>query len=118
MKLKEKTQFSAEPPVLEYDVLPTGLADVWVRKDIERIDDTIDNGPEPADSVPYTYWTATEAYMQTTAAKADLEADLAAAFEAAAAWVPPSAAEPVPLAARVEALEALGLDMLAAMMEV
>jgi hypothetical protein len=117
MILTEKTQFSAEPAALEYDILPTGRADVWVRRNIERVDDFIDNGPD-AESVPYTYWTADEAYMRTDAQRADLEADLAAAWAAAAEWAEPTPAEPVPLEARVEALEALGLDMLGAIMGV
>ena len=93
--IEKRVQYATEPPEVEFFELPGGLADVWVARNVEKIEDVADNGPDPADAVPCVYYTADVAYMR---AAVTLEA----------------ITQPTTLE-RIEALEALGNDILAAM---
>ena len=62
--------------------LPTGKADLWLRKDITEITD-----PETGD-ISYS---ADEAFMRTDVSEAEVRADFDGYFDIAAAWIPPVA---------------------------
>lgn len=75
-----KAFYTVRPEPLLYMALPTGEADIWLRKNIEQIT----YHPE-TDEILYE---ADEAYMRTTVAEEDVEADFDSFYEAAAAWQP------------------------------
>lgn len=94
--IEKRVQYATEPPEVEFFEFPEGLADVWIARNVEKVEDIADNGPDPADAVPCVYYTADVAYMR------------------AAVWAPEAITQPTTLE-RIEALEALGNDILAAM---
>lgn len=75
-----KAYFTERPESIEFMPLPSGDADLWMRKNIAEITD-----PETHE-VSYE---ADEAYMRTDATKAEIEADFEGWFETASAWEPP-----------------------------
>lgn len=87
---------------------------VWVARNVEKIEDVADNGHDPADAVPCVYYTADVAYMRAAVTLEEITADTDAAYKRAAAWAPETITQPTTLE-RIEALEALGNDILAAM---
>lgn len=77
--------------------LPTGEADLWLRKNIVQITD-----PE-TNAVGYE---ANEAYMRTNATEDEVAADFEGFYETAAAWQPPQPEKkPRTPEERIEALE-------------
>lgn len=63
----QNVTFDHKPDKIEYMPLPDGSADVWLRQNISRLAD--DEG-----------WSADEAYLRTTMAKEDVEANFGALF--------------------------------------
>ena len=106
--IEKRVQYATEPPEVEFFELPGGLADVWIARNVA------DNGPDPADAVPCVYYTADVAYMRAAVTLKEITADTDAAYKRAAAWAPEAITLPTTLE-RIEALEALGNDILAAM---
>lgn len=86
----------------------------WIARNVEKVEDVADNGPDPADAVPCVYYTADVAYMRAAVTLEEITADTDAAYKRAAAWAPEAITLPTALE-RIEALEALGNDILAAM---
>ncbi len=74
-----KAYFTERPESIKFMPLPSGDADLWLRKNIAEITD-----PE-TNEVSYE---ADEAYMRTDAAKAEIEADFEGWFETAGEWQP------------------------------
>ena len=66
-----KAVFNTKPETLDYMILPTGEADVWLRKNIVK------SG---------SGYTAQEAYMRTTALKAEIQANFNQFFDYASTW--------------------------------
>lgn len=62
--IEKRVQYATEPPEVEFFELPGGLADVWIVRNVEKVEDVADNGPDPADAVPCVYYTADVAYMR------------------------------------------------------
>lgn len=60
--IEKRVQYATEPPEVEFFELPGGLADVWIARNVEKVEDVADNGPDPADAVPCVYYTADVAY--------------------------------------------------------
>lgn len=85
-----------------------------IARNVEKVEDVADNGPDPADAVPCVYYTADVAYMRAAVTLEEITADTDAAYKRAAAWAPEAITLPTTLE-RIEALEALGNDILAAM---
>lgn len=112
--IEKRVQYATEPPEVEFFELPGGLADVWIAHNVEKVEDVADNGPDPADAVPCVYYTADVAYMRAAVTLEEITADTDAAYKRAAAWAPEAITLPTTLE-RIEALEALGNDILAAM---
>ena len=112
--IEKRVQYATEPPEVEFFELPGGLADVWIARNVERVEDVADNGPDPAAAVPCVYYTADVAYMRAAVTLEEITADTDAAYKRAAAWAPETITLPTTLE-RIEALEALGNDILAAM---
>ena len=112
--IEKRVQSATEPPEVEFFELPGGLADVWIARNVERVEDVADNGPDPADAVPCVYYTADVAYMRAAVTIEEITADTDAAYKRAAAWAPEAITQPTTLE-RIEALEALGNDILAVM---
>lgn len=112
--IEKCVQYATEPPEVEFFELPGGLADVWIARNVEKVEDVADNGPDPADAVPCAYYTADVAYMRAAVTLEEITADTDAAYKRAAAWAP-EASHCRQLLERIEALEALGNDILAAM---
>lgn len=75
-----KAYFTERPESIKHMVLPSGDADLWMRKNIAEIVD-----PE-TNEVSYE---ADEAYMITSATEAEITADFEGWYETAAAWQPP-----------------------------
>lgn len=75
-----KAYFTERPESIKYMVLPSGDADLWMRKNIAEVVD-----PE-TNEVSYE---ADEAYMRTNATEAEIAADFEGWFETASAWEPP-----------------------------
>lgn len=112
--IEKRVQYATEPPEVEFFELPGGLADVWIARNVEKIEDVADNGPDPAAAVPCVYYTADVAYMRAAVTIEEITADTDAAYKRAAAWAPEAITQPTTLE-RIEALEALGNDILAVM---
>jgi len=74
-----KAYFTERPESIKFMPLPSGDADLWLRKNIAEITD-----PE-TNEVSYE---ADEAYMRTDATKAEIEADFEGWFETASEWQP------------------------------
>ena len=92
-----KGYYTTRPEAVLYMKLPTGEADVWLRKNIEETTGSEDLGQR---------FTAHEAYMRTTATEAEIRADFERFYEEAAAWQPTAAgSEPNTQEARIDALE-------------
>lgn len=104
--IEKRVQYATEPPEVEFFELPGGLADVWIARNVEKIEDVADNGPDPADAVPCVYYTADVAYMRAAVTLDEITADTDAAYKRAAAWAPETITQPTTLE-RIEALEAL-----------
>ena len=68
----------------------------------------------PTLPLPCVYYTADVAYMRAAVTLEEITADTDAAYKRAAAWVPETITQPTTLE-RIEALEALGNDILAVM---
>lgn len=64
--------FDTEPPKVTYEPQPDGTANVYVRQNIEKIDETHQDGSGQETTV--TRWKAEEKNFQTTMSKADVEA--------------------------------------------
>ena len=64
--------------------------------------------------MPCVYYTADVAYMRAAVTIEEITADTDAAYKRAAAWAPEAITQPTTLE-RIEALEALGNDILAVM---
>ena len=95
--MRTEAFFTERPATIQYMPLPTGEADLWLRKDITEITD-----PETGD-VGYK---ADEAYMRGIFTEAEVRADFDGYFDLAAAWEPPLAEEePSDLEGRIAALE-------------
>ena len=77
----EKAIYTTKPEPIHYMPLPTGEADVWLRKNI-----TQSAGPE-TEQVMYE---ADEAYMRTAAAESEVDADFEGFYQTAMAWQPHS----------------------------
>lgn len=75
-----KASFTERPESIKYMVLPSGDADLWMRKNIAEVVD-----PE-TNMVSYE---ADEAYMRTKATEAEIAANFEGWFETASAWEPP-----------------------------
>ena len=75
-----KASFTERPESIKYMSLPSGEADLWMRKNIAEVVD-----PE-TNTVSYE---ADEAYMRTKATEAEIAADFEGWFETASAWEPP-----------------------------
>lgn len=75
-----KAYFTERPESINCMVLPSGDADLWMRKNIAEVVD-----PE-TNEVSYE---ADEAYMRTNATEAEIAADFEGWFETASAWEPP-----------------------------
>lgn len=112
--IEKRVQYATEPPEVEFFELPGGLADVWIARNVEKVEDVADNGPDPAAAVPCVYYTADVTYMRAAVTLEEITADTDAAYKRAAAWAPEAITLPTTLE-RIEALEALGNDILAAM---
>lgn len=113
--IAKRVQYATEPPEVEFFELPDGLADVWIARNVEKVEDVADNGPDPADAVPCVYYTADVAYMRAAVSREEIAADPTAAYKRAAEWEPTVNTEPTAIE-RIEALEALGNDIIAAML--
>ncbi len=74
-----KAYFTERPESIKFMPLPSGDADLWLRKNIAEITD-----PE-TNEVSYE---ADEAYMRTDATKAEIEADFEGWFETTSEWQP------------------------------
>lgn len=46
--IEKRVQYATEPPEVEFFELPGGLADVWIARNVEKVEDVADNGPDPA----------------------------------------------------------------------
>ena len=57
--------YDCEPESVKYMPLPNGKADVWIRKDIKRVDN--DEGG---------YWQAEEVYLRTAQSKQEVESNV------------------------------------------
>lgn len=75
-----KACFTERPDSIKYMSLPSGDADLWMRKNITEVVD-----PE-TNEVSYE---ADEAYMRTDATEAEITADFEGWFETASSWEPP-----------------------------
>lgn len=75
-----KACFTEYPASIKYMALPSGEADLWMRKNITEVAD-----PETK-QVSYE---ADEAYMRTNATEAEVKADFEGWYEKASAWEPP-----------------------------
>ena len=82
--IEKRVQYATEPPEVEFFELPGGLADVWVARNVEKIEDVADNGHDPADAVPCVYYTADVAYMRAAVTLEEITADTDAAYKRAA----------------------------------
>ncbi len=112
--IEKRVQYATEPPEVEFFELPGGLADVWIARNVERVGAVVGNVLNPFDAVPCVYYTADVAYMRAAVTLKEITADTDAAYKRAAAWAPEAITLPTTLE-RIEALEALGNDILAAM---
>lgn len=90
-----KAYFTERPESIKFMPLPSGDADLWMRKNITEITD-----PETHE-VSYE---ADEAYMRTDATKAEIEADFEGWFETASEWQP---VQPKPKPSTEERIAAL-----------
>lgn len=95
--------FDTEPPKVTYEPQPDGTANVYIRKDIEKFDETYQDGTGQETTV--TRWKAEEKNFQTTMSKADVEASADELFY--------SQGEPPTVEERLAAAE----DTIAALME-
>lgn len=92
-----KAYFTERPESIKFMPLPSGDADLWLRKNIAEITD-----PE-TNEVSYE---ADEAYMRTDATEAEIAADFDGWFETASEWQPTQPApEPGTDSERIAALE-------------
>ena len=78
-----KTIFNERPEALCYITLPSGKADIWLRKNIREF--AVEES-ENGEGFTVSKWAAEEAYMRASLPLSAIEADLDAAFERAAAW--------------------------------
>ena len=74
-----KACYTERPDGIKYMSLPSGSADVWMRRNISEITD-----PETGNMS----YEADEAYMRTPAAEDDISSDFDKWFETASAWQP------------------------------
>lgn len=74
-----KAYFTERPESIKFMPLPSGDADLWLRKNIAEITD-----PETGNMS----YKADEAYMRTSATEDEISSDFDTWFETASAWQP------------------------------
>ena len=94
--MQTKALYTERPAPIHYMELPTGAADLWLRKNITEVTD-----PETG-AVGYE---ADEAYMRTNATEAEVQADFEGFYTLASAWEPPVPPKPPTPEERITALE-------------
>lgn len=97
-----KAFYTERPDSIKYMLLPSGEADLWLRKDITEKTDS------ETGAVGYE---ADEAYMRTSATQEDVAADFETWFETAAAWRVPQPKKPPTQEERIAALEAENAEL-------
>lgn len=96
-----RVQYADKPDKIQYMPLPDGMADVWLRKNIEKQTGEMD-------SAQYTYYEADEVYFRTNDTKAQIESDFEKYFEEN---LPKPPKPVVSDSERIAALEAAVLDL-------
>ena len=94
--MQTKAFYTEQPAPIHYMALPSGDADLWLRKNITQITD-----PETKEVL----YEADEVYMRTAATEAEVEADFEGFYETAAAWQPPQPEKPRTPEERITELE-------------
>ena len=93
-----KAFYTERPAALQYMPLPGAAgADLWMRKNIAEVED-----PETGAGG----YEADEAYMRTSASRAEIEADFEGWYARAAEWQPPQPTPKPTPEERIAALEA------------
>ena len=97
-----KAFYTERPESIKYMLLPSGDADLWMRKNIIEI---IDN-----ETYMISY-EADETYMITSATEEEIAANFDMWYEVSASWQVPKPQEPPKDAERISALETLVLQI-------
>lgn len=98
--------FSSPPPAVTVCNLPGGGADIWMRRNIQKVECSADPGETTSNC-----WTAEVVYMRTAGAQdaASIQAQFAAWWDKAVAWSSEDS-QPQDIEQRVAELETLFKD--------
>ncbi len=88
--MQTKAFYSEKPEKIHFMTLPTGEADLWLRKDVKKTSEGYE---------------AVEVYMRTVATRAEVEANFEDFYEKASAWKPGERVESLSQEERIRILE-------------
>lgn len=79
----ENVRCPVEPEKIKYTQIADGLAEVWIRKNIQKV-----TSHSEGDESTYEEYDYTEVYFRTSDSKEDIEADFEGYFLSGAEWEP------------------------------